>query len=55
MLIVVAIKIWMTNKAYKNKLASFVHPDTVMGDLKKKIKSVDEAQSLLAFNILKVN
>lgn len=44
----------MANQAYKKKLASFIHPDTVIADLKIKLKSVDEAQSLLAFNILKV-
>jgi len=44
----------MANKAYQKKLTSFIHPDTVLGDLKKKVKSVDDAQNLLAFNILKV-
>ena len=53
-LVVVAVKIWMTNLAYKKKLASFIHPETVLPDLKKKFKSVEEAQTLLAFNILKV-
>lgn len=53
-LIVIIIKLWMANKAYKRKLVSFVHPDTVLVDIMKKIKSVNEIQSLLAFNILKV-
>lgn len=39
-LIVVAIKIWMANKAYKKKLASFIHPDSVLPEIKKKIKSL---------------
>jgi hypothetical protein len=52
--VVVSIKIYMAKKAYQRKLTSFIHPDTVLDDLKKKVKSVDEAQNLLAFNILKV-
>ncbi len=31
----------MTNKAYQKKLQSFVHPDTILADLKKKVTSVD--------------
>jgi hypothetical protein len=53
-LIVVSIKIFMAKKAYRNKLTSFVHPDTVVADLKKKVTSIDQAQDLLAFNIHKL-
>lgn len=31
----------MANKAYQRKLNSFIHPDTVVEDLKKKVKSID--------------
>ncbi len=41
---VVVIKLWMANKAYKLKMKSFIHPDTILQDLKLKFKSVDEAQ-----------
>ena len=55
MAIVILIKIWMARKAYEKKLLSFIHPDTVLPDLKKKVKSVEDAQNLLAFNILKMS
>lgn len=29
-LVVVLIKVFMANKAYQRKLASFIHPDTVV-------------------------
>jgi hypothetical protein len=44
----------MTNKAYQKKLQSFVHPNTILADLKNKVNSLDEAQNLLAFNIHKL-
>ena len=53
-LVVISIKIYMANKAYQQKLTSFIHPDTVLADLKKKVTSIDEAQNLLAFNLHKV-
>ena len=39
-LIVILIKIWMANKAYKKKLASFIHPDSILPEIKKKVKSL---------------
>jgi hypothetical protein len=51
--ILFAIKLYMSNKAYHNKLKTFIHPDTIMDDIKKKFKSVEDAQNLLSFNILK--
>jgi hypothetical protein len=44
----------MANKAYKKKLASFIHPESVLPDIKKKVKSLEDAQNLLAFNIHKL-
>lgn len=52
--IVIGIKLWMARKAYEKKLLSFIHPDTVLADIKKKVKSVQDAQNLLAFNLLKI-
>lgn len=53
-LVVVLIKVYTANKAYQRKLTSFIHPNTVVEDLKKKVPSIDEAQNLLAFNLHKV-
>ncbi len=53
-MIVILIKIWMANKAYQRKLVSFIHPDSVLPEIKKKVKSVEDAQNLIAFNILKL-
>jgi hypothetical protein len=35
-------------------LKSFIHPDTIIEDIKKKFKSVEDAQNVLSFNILKL-
>jgi hypothetical protein len=39
-LIVIFIKIWMAGKAYQRKLVSFIHPDSMLSEIKKKVKSV---------------
>ena len=57
MLILILIKYYTIQKAYKNKLTAFVHPSTILHDLTSKIKQTpnSDPRMILSLNLKKVH
>jgi hypothetical protein len=53
--IVAIIKYVTVNKAYEKKTQSFIHPTKLLPEIKKKIKSIEDARTILALNLTKVS